>query len=200
MSQVEEFLRDLDGRWRLDTGRPLTLRLLGSTALILQTDYARGTKDGDILETPEITPAVSAELLALGGQGTALAKRHNLYVEILGAAFPFLPEGPVWHRLAPFEPPLVHFRVEVLDVLDVVIAKLPRFHGTDQKDIAEMVRRGLIVPKRFLERFESAVRRWAMDARAEDLPRVLRNFHRVQRDELFVEESEIELPAWVGDD
>lgn len=61
MSQVEEFLRDLDGRWRLGSGRPLTLRLLGSTALTLQTDYARGTKDGDILETPEITEAVSAE-------------------------------------------------------------------------------------------------------------------------------------------
>ncbi len=166
--------------------------------MILQTDYARGTKDGDILETDEITPAVSAALLALGGKGTALAQRHNLYVEILGAAFPFFPEAPLWHPLARFDPPLIHFRVEVLDVLDVVIAKLPRLHGTDQKDIAEMVRRGLIDPQRLLERFRSAVGRWAMDARADELPRVVRNFHRVQRGELLVDESEIDLPAWVG--
>ena len=100
--------------------------------------------------------------------------------------------------MARFDPPLIHFRVEVLDVLDVVIAKLPRLHGTDQKDIAEMVRRGLIDPQRLLERFRSAVGRWAMDARADELPRVVRNFHRVQRDELLVDESEVDLPAWVG--
>jgi len=200
MSQVEDFLRDLDGRWALDTGGPITLRLLGSTALILQTDYARGTKDGDILETSEITPAVSAGLLALGGRGTLLARRHNMYVEILASAFPFFPEVPLWHRLAPFDPPLTRFHVEVLDVLDVVIAKLPRLHGTDRKDIAEMVRRGLIDPTRLRERFQSAVDGWAMDARADDLPRVVRNFHRVQRDELLVDESEIDLPSWVGEE
>lgn len=200
MSQVEEFLRDVDGRWTLPGGGPITLRFLGSTALILQTDYVRGTKDGDILETSEITPAVGAALIALGGLGTALAQRHRMYVEILGAAFPFFPDDPVWHRMAPFEPPLTHFRLEVLDVLDVVIAKLPRYHKTDQDDIAAMVDRDLVDPERFLARFRSAVARWSMDARADDLPRVVRNFHRVQRDELFVEESEIELPSWIEDD
>ena len=32
-----------------DTGGPVTLRFLGSTAWILQTDYAPGTKDADVL-------------------------------------------------------------------------------------------------------------------------------------------------------
>ena len=161
MTQVEELLHDLDDRWTLDSGGPLTLRLLGSTALILQTDYARGTKDGDILETDEITPAVSGALLALAGKGTALARRHNMYVEILGAAFPFFPEVPLWHPLAPFDPPLIQFRVEVLDVLDVVIAKLPLAGGRPAASRTQL--------------------------------------HLVQRDELLVEDSEIELPARVMD-
>jgi hypothetical protein len=88
----------------------------------------------------------------------------------------------------------------VLDVLDVVIAKLPRYHKTDQDDIAAMVDRDLVDPERFLARFRSAVTRWSMDARADDLPRVVRNFHRVQRDHLFVGESEIALPSWIEDD
>ncbi|MGA2079014.1 MAG: hypothetical protein ABSH53_00120 [Holophaga sp.] len=35
------------------------------------------------------------------------------------------------------------------------------------------------------------------DARAEDLPRYVKNLHRIERDLFFVEESEIELPDWI---
>ena len=31
------------------------LRVIGSSALMLQTDYARGTKDSDVLETADLT-------------------------------------------------------------------------------------------------------------------------------------------------
>jgi hypothetical protein len=55
MRQIEHFLRDIDSRWPGPIAAPVTLRVLGSTALLLQTDYARGTKDSDVLETPEIT-------------------------------------------------------------------------------------------------------------------------------------------------
>jgi hypothetical protein len=200
MSRVEAFFRDLDQRWTVPVEGPITLRLVGSTALMLQTDYVRGTKDGDVLETPEIQGAVGAALLALGGPGTALARRHGMYVELLGAAFPFLPDAPRWHPVTSFEAPLAQFRVEVLDVVDVSVAKLARFHRADQEDIAAMVERGLVTPGALLDRFRSAVDRWSLDARAEDLPRIRRNFHRVQRDVLFVDEAEVELPAWVADD
>jgi hypothetical protein len=68
MAAIEDFLRDIDAHWTPPRPAPLTLRILGSTALLLQTHYRRGTKDSDVLETPEITPAVNAALLRLGRQ------------------------------------------------------------------------------------------------------------------------------------
>jgi hypothetical protein len=35
------------------------------------------------------------------------------------------------------------------------------------------------------------------DARADDLPRIVRNLHRVERDMFDVPETDIELPPWV---
>jgi hypothetical protein len=172
------------------------LRVLGSTALLLQTDYLRGTKDSDVLETPELTPEVGGVLLRLGGKQSGLHLRHRMYLELLKAAFPFLPEGPLWHPVR-FDPPLGRLHVEALDVTDVCVAKLARFHRTDRDDIAAMVERGLVEADHLALRFRSAVERWHFDARGDDLPRIIRNLHRVERDELGVEESEIELPAWL---
>jgi hypothetical protein len=51
---------------------------------------------------------------------------------------------------------------------------------------------------RLVERFRAAVDAFSGDARAEDLPRYVRNLHRVERDFLLVPETEIELPDWIG--
>jgi hypothetical protein len=45
-------------------------------------------------------------------------------------------------------------------------------------------------------RFEEAVDHFACDARAEDLPKYLRNLHTV--DFLGVDETDVELPAWIA--
>lgn len=200
MSQVEEFFRDLDRSWPLPREVPVTLRLLGSTALVLQTSFQRGTKDSDILETEQITVEIQSALVALAGKDTVIHRRHRMYLEFLGAAFPFLPTEPLWHRSVPSGMDYQHFRLEVLDVLDVVVTKLARFHKTDRDDIAAMVERDLIEPERFAERFQSAARRWWHDARADRLRQIVRNFHQVQTDELFVWPSRVELPPWVEDE
>jgi hypothetical protein len=44
---------------------------------------------------------------------------------------------------------------------------------------------------------DSIIDSFSMDARAEDLPRYVKNLHTVERDFFGVEESEIELPPWV---
>jgi hypothetical protein len=196
MSQIEAFLRDLDGSWKLPRAAPLTLRVLGSTALLLRTTYQRGTKDSDVLETREITPEVSAELVRFGGKGTALHRRHGMYLEILRAAFPFLPEDPIWHSVD-FTPPLTRFRVEALDVTDVCVAKLARFHGTDRDDIKAMADDDRLEPAQLVERFKSAAERWRYDARVDDLPGILENLRTVQRDMLYDTESELDLLPWL---
>ena len=81
-----------------------------------------------------------------------------------------------------------------------MIAKLARFHKTDRDDIAAMAERELIDPERFATRFRSASRRWWHDARADELPKIHRNFHQVQQDELFVWPTPVELPPWVEDE
>jgi hypothetical protein len=87
----------------------------------------------------------------------------------------------------------------VLDIVDVVVSKLKRFSPNDVSDIEAMAQRGLLDGTRLVERFRSAVDVYAMDARAGDLPRYVRNLHRVQRDFLFDAETPIELPGWVDE-
>ncbi len=198
MQPFERFFTELDARWVATGPAPITLRVLGSTALFLRTNYQRGTKDSDVIETAQITPEIRAQARALGGKGSPLHLRHGVYVDFLPSAFPFLPEEPLWHPVA--SPTLTHFCIEALDVVDVAVAKLARFHKFDQIDIAAMAERELIDPCRFTARFRSAVQRLWHDARADTLPRIVRHFHQVQRDELFIPESSIDLPPWVSDD
>src|SRR5258708_37810277 len=112
---IDDFFRDIDASWMRSSER-VNLRLIGSTALMLQTTYSRGTRDSDVLETSDLSAAVKAELLLLAGEGTVIAQRHHLYVEIVSNGIPFLPHGPLWHR-HPCD--LTHFDIHVLDVVDV---------------------------------------------------------------------------------
>ena len=48
-----------------------------------------------------------------------------------------------------------------------------------------------------IARFRSAIDIFSYDARADDLPKYIEHLHRVERDMLDVNETEIELPPWV---
>lgn len=66
--------------------------------------------------------------------------------------------------------------------------------GTTDSDIAALVRGGYISHEDLLTRFRSAVDLAAMSARADDLPRIIEHFHRIERDELGISPTVIELP------
>jgi hypothetical protein len=166
---------------------------------MLQTDYERGTKDSDVLETSEITKAVRERLLRLAGVGSELHTKHKLYVEIVRSGIPFLSQKAVYHRQTPLNATLRHFNLEVLDVVDVVVAKLKRFSANDQSDIEAMIEKGLAPHDRLVSRFREAVDYYSGDARADDLPKYARNLHTVERDIIGVPETEIELPDWIGE-
>lgn len=88
MRPLEAFLRELDAAWAREGAAPVRLRLIGSAALLLRTDYARGTKDSDVLETAEVDPAVRERLVGLAGPGTDLHRRHRLYVDVVARSLP----------------------------------------------------------------------------------------------------------------
>ena len=156
---------------------------------MLQADYERGTKDSDILETDELSAEVRERLIALGGEGTALHTRNKLYIEFVASGFPLLPQEPVWLDIPDLNRELAHFRVEVLQVVDVVVSKLKRFHSADVQDIEAMVDLDLVTHEALLGRFRAAVDCFLMDSRAEELPKCVKNLNRVERDMLGVEES-----------
>jgi hypothetical protein len=193
LQPIEEFFVELDASWDLRSGK-IRLPLFGCGALLLQTDYKRLTKDGDILETLQHTPIIQSHLKEMAGKGTKLHQRHRLYLEIVASGIPFLPHVPLWH---PLDLPLQWFEVATLDVVDVVVSKLARFHADDRGDIDAMVKRGLVPHARFVSRFRDAVDERSTDARADQLPTYVERFHTVERDMIGVDETPIHLPSWI---
>ena len=74
MALIREFLAEIDARWKI------SLQVIGSTALMLQTDYDRGTKDSDVLESAGVSGAVGKRLLALAGKETDIEKQFRSFI------------------------------------------------------------------------------------------------------------------------
>ncbi len=197
MRPLELFLQEIDAAWEPLHHDKQVLHIIGCGALLLQTDYQRGTKDSDVLEAADLDTATKSSLLALAGKNTELHTRHRLFLEIVGQGLPFLAQKPVWHTRPELDARLRHFSIRVLDVVDVVVSKLARFHSDDRADIQAMIARSLVPHDALLARFEAAKDIRQDTGYADDLPKYVANLNRVERDYLGVDESEIELPSWV---
>lgn len=121
MGAIEAFLREVDAAWR-QPGPRIRLRIIGSTALMLLTNYHRGTKDSDVLETDEVTNAVAERLLHIAGPGTEIHTRRAMYIDIVRRGVPFRRQSPAYHRLDELSASLEHFDVEVMSLL---LSRLP---------------------------------------------------------------------------
>ena len=198
MPLVSDFLKDVDRQWSASAPAPekTRLRIIGCSALLLQADYARGTKDSDVLESAELPVETKLRLLALAGEGTKLHIRHKHYIEFVPGGLPFLRQTPRWHEQVSLSAELRHFRIEVLDVVDVVVTKLKRLHADDASDIEAMVERDLVPHEALITCFREAVDYYGLGAGADDLSRCVTNLHWLERDVLGVPETNIELPDW----
>lgn len=192
MPLLDDFFADLDREWGLPGETTIPLHIIGSAALMLQTNYERGTKDADVLELQELSAPIVAELKRLAGPKTRIHQRHRIYLDIVAGGLPFLPQKPTWHPCNPATP-LSTFELHILDVVDVVVSKLKRFNADDRGDIDAMIKRGAVAHDALLERFNKAVDWCRGDARAEHLPRYVRNLNQVERDMLIVSETAFDL-------
>jgi hypothetical protein len=195
---IEQFFLELDVLWGAEDPK-LPIKVIGSTALMLQAEYLRGTKDSDVLGVVPVAGAVQRKLEELAGSGSHLHAKHQLYLDVVPSGLPFLPHSP---RFLPLEPNarLQAFQVSVLEVQDVVVSKLKRFNGNDRDDIRAMVAMDLVAHDPLLERFRSAVDRFEMDARAEDLPIIIQHLHWVERECFVHRPTPIQLPPWLESD
>jgi hypothetical protein len=200
VTPIREFFKALDAAWRPTSAGKVSLRIIGSTALMLQTDYERGTKDSDIIETTQMDATTRQLLLDLAGRDTSFHKKHRLYIEFVASALPLMPQSPNWIEAIDLNRVLTHFFVEVLETADVLVSKLKRFNANDQRDIEAMVDGQHVTHEKLVERFRLAVDWFAGDARAQDLPRYVTNLNQVERDLFDVPESDIQLPPWVDVD
>lgn len=195
MQSISDFFREIDAAWSPLSATKIRLHIIGSAALMLQTSYARGTKDSDIIETHELDNAIQGKLLALAGSGTALARRRRMYLDIVGNGIPFLPKQPCWRPVHGLSGRLRYFEPEVLDVVDVVVAKLKRFNANDRDDVGEMVDRQLVPHHHLLDRFRDAVDSVSGDSFSERLPTIVANLNEIERDLYGVPETRIDLPG-----
>ena len=99
MIEIEKFFREIDRLWESDRENKIPLQVIESGTLLLQTGYNRTTKDGDVLETLEVTPDIKENLTKLAGRGTPLHKRTGLYLDIVLSGLPFLPQEARFHPL-----------------------------------------------------------------------------------------------------
>jgi hypothetical protein len=199
MAMIDDFFAELDRSWiPAPATEKIRLPVIGAMALLLQTDYERGTKDSDVLETKEIVPDVRRQLLSLAGKGSRLHLRHKIFLEIVSPGIPLLPQQPRWFPITGLNSRLVHFQIDALSMVDVIVSKLRRFHANDRHDIQAMVELGLVQHDDFIARFRSAIELFAYDARApDDLGRCIANFHQIERDAFGLEETLFELPDWL---
>ena len=197
---VEAFLQDLDARWKPVATERIVLRVIGSTALMLQAKYVRGTKDSDVFHTNEIDDDLAKRLLAIAGVGTDVHKRHRLYIQLVRSGLLFRRQVVEWRALDELNAGLRSFRIEVMSVLDVVVSKLKRLNANDLTDIQAMIERELVTHEALIACFRDAVD-FTMDAKADDLPQYRANLHRVERDMFGIEApTPIELPRWVEEE
>ena len=174
----------------------IPLKVIGSTALMLQTNYIRGTKDSDVLGVDPVLGKVAENLLALAGENTFFHRKHQVYLDVVDLVVPFLPHPTKWNPVGHLNVRLQGFEVQVLDVTDVVVSKLKRFHDNDKNDIKAMIDRDLVDHTHLVERFLSAAEVFSMGAGAHRLTGYSQNLNWVEREYLGVPETEYELPPW----
>ena len=67
------------------------------------------------------------------------------------------------------------FYLRALDLIDVLVSELERFRPQDHRDLTFLVANDFVSHKNLLARFRMVLDYYAMDARAEELARFVKN-------------------------
>jgi len=149
------FLRDLDQALK----ETVEVHCLGGFVLSVLSGLPRPTGDVDFIE---VRPLAAGEaLMRLAGEGTALAKKHDLHVQhVTVAEYPEGYEG----RLIDITPAgFRRLKLRALEIHDVVLAKLSRNSPRDRADVEYLARKGVLDRRRLEERFEAELRPYLLN-------------------------------------
>ncbi len=130
------YLRVLDGHL-VDTGRSTSLYLSGGAAVVLAYGSTERTKDVDafVAERSEVLD----ELQVWAGRNTVVARREGYFFEVVPPIYPMAPG--MFERAIPLEgmnlQAITPFSIELHDI---IITKLGRYHAKDRSDIELLTR------------------------------------------------------------
>lgn len=140
------FLTDLDAA--LDA--PADFHCIGGFVVSQYYGFARETADLDVLT---VIPREAGDRVAqLAGKGSALQKKHRVYIDRVGIA----------NHLADYETRLVRVfalwprvRLWALEPHDLALTKLERSNDRDIRDVIFLAQAGLITQSALVARFET---------------------------------------------
>ena len=124
------FLHDLDDEL---TG-PTDLHCFGGFVVAEYYGLSRGTADVDVIA---VTGAATLEdLQRIAGRGSAIAKRHKVYVDIVTVAT--VPENYADRLIDIFPRMFKNLRLRAFERHDLAVAKLARNADHDREDVSAL--------------------------------------------------------------
>jgi hypothetical protein len=123
---------DLELTRHAGEGETLDLYLIGRSALILGYDLNLMTKDIDILYSHG--SELQQKALERFGQGTAGAGKWGFHLEAVSSGLPPVPSG-YRSRAIDVPGPWRVIRPKRLEIHDLAVTKLKRFHAKDRADL-----------------------------------------------------------------
>jgi len=114
---------------------------------------ARTTSDVDFLG---VVPNVGAALAEIAGRGSALHRKHKVYLDNVTVATP--PEDYEERLVLMFPGAWRHLQLFALEAHDLALSKLERNMERDRGDVQELARAGHLKPEILRERYFSELR------------------------------------------
>lgn len=160
-SPWDTFLTKVDAQ----LSAPVEIHCLGGFVLHVMYDLPRPTADIDFIAA--VPNEAANELMKIAGRGTALAKKHKLYVQLVTVSdFPDDYET----RLVNLAPgALSKLRLRALAPEDLVLAKLTRNSPKDIHDVRFLAQAGVLDPALLRARYRDTLRPYLVNTERHDL-------------------------------
>jgi hypothetical protein len=143
------FFTEVDSR----LGEEIQIHCCGGFVVTQLYGVARTTSDVDFLS---VVPNDQSELMEVAGKGSALHRKHKVYLDAVTVATP--PENYTERLVAMFPRLWRRLRLFGLEAHDLALSKLERNGDRDRDDVWHLARAGHLKPEILKERYFQELR------------------------------------------
>lgn len=156
-----DFLEEVDR----ELSQPVQLQCLGGFVLAACYGLPRPTGDLDYISI--LPTGADQDLETVAGRDSRLAKKYKLYFQHVTVAD--VPENYEERLTEIFPGSFSHLRLFVLEVHDLVLAKLVRNYPVDLEDAKYLAKSGVLNPRLLGERYKQELRPYLANQQKHDL-------------------------------